>query len=253
MPNPSPDFETHKLMKTPNSSSKPTVFFPDKFPSEKELAKHADFEALLKAYQKEQQKPPIPQKTTKTRLWIGYSVGMAATLAALWFGVQWLFSPIQTQEAQIFNPAQAHTFLVSEDDLQNGERLVYGTEKAATLIAENYFKAPNQKKTFPTTILETNAQPQAETLEHLSLLAQSVKKETPCQKEATKEGQTENYLAFVVDEEGAVSQIEWQGNSDALCQAEKEEKVRQIFSKMPKWKPAQWQGETLAQRFVVPI
>jgi hypothetical protein len=236
-------------MKASNSSSKPTVFFPDKFPSEEDLAQRADFEALLKAYQEAQNKPTIPQKTTRTRLWTTYALGLAATLSALWFGVQWLLAPLQTENAPIFNHAQAQAFLVSENDLQKGQRLVYGNEKATNFIAEVYFQLPHQKKTFPTTILETNAEPQTQTLESISILAQSIKKETPCPKEVN----TENYLAFVVDEKGAVSQIEWQGGSDALCQAEKEEKVRQLFSKMPKWKPAQWQGETLAQRFVVPI
>ncbi len=129
-------------------------------------------------------------------------------------------------------------YSITNKDLETAERLTASISEKVAL------PNPKQGAVITTTILEENASPENASLQQVAqVLKTEMNKENSCKLIASSKTETK-YVAFVVNSQGQVTDIEAQG-----C----EQEAKKVLASFPKWKSGTLQGQHLSQRIVVAI
>ncbi|WP_338764551.1 hypothetical protein WAF17_22100 [Bernardetia sp. ABR2-2B] len=212
--------------------------------SSEKIKSYQDFDALLKEAENNKSK----NEKTKT-VFMSFSnpvFSIAASICLLFVigaGI-WMAQKVNEKSAFIADSIEETqnktdlAYSITNKDLETAERLT------ASLTEKLELPTPKNGTAITTTVLEENASPENASLEQVAqVLKTEMNKENSCKLNSNLAKETK-YVAFVVNSNGKITNIEAQG-----C----EQEARKVLNTFPKWKSGTLQGQHLSQRIVVAI
>ncbi len=215
------------------------IHFNKKSISSEKIKSYQNFDALLK----EVENNNSDQKTKKLSLSFSnpyFSVAASICLLCV-IGMGLFLAQDNTDSKLAENSIEEKTDLaysITNKDLETAERLT------ASISQKIELPTPKNGTAITTTILEENASPENASLQQVAqTLRTEMNKESSCKLTISSQKQSK-YIAFVVNSQGKITNIEAQG-----C----EQEARKVLNSFPKWKSGTLQGQHLSQRVVVAI
>ncbi|WP_291722961.1 energy transducer TonB [Bernardetia sp.] len=198
--------------------------------SSEKIKSYQDFDALLNEVENNNSR-----KKSKT-VFFSFSnpyLSVAASVCLLFVIGMGIFFNQKDNEVIEKNTDLAYS--ITDQDLENAERLT------ASISEKMDLPTPKEGMAITTTILEENASPENASLEQVAQVLKTEMNKNACKISMQQETK---YVAFVVNSQGQITDIEAQG-----C----EQEAKKILSSFPKWKSGTLQGQHLSQRVVVAI
>lgn len=211
-----------------------TIKFNQKPISSEKIKTYQDFDAILNEVEKNKTTKTVFMSFPKSYLSIAASICLVFVIGiGLWLN--------QTSENSLTSSEENQTDLaysITPKDLESAERLT------ASISQKIDLPLPKNGTAITTTVLEENATPENASLEQVAqVLRSEMNKENACKLTSYPAKETK-YIAFVVNSQGQITDIEAQG-----C----EQEARKALNYFPKWKAGTLQGQQLSQRVVVAI
>lgn len=197
--------------------------------SSEKIKSYQDFDALLNEVEKNNNSH---KKTKVVFFSLSNPYFSVAASVCLLFVIGILLN--QT-DSEIVEKNTDLAYSITDKDLENAERLT------ASLSEKIDLPTPKNGTAITTTILEENASPENASLEQVAKVLKTEMNKNAC--EISMQQETK-YVAFVVNSQGQITDIEAQG-----C----EQEAKKILSSFPKWRSGTLQGQHLSQRVVVAI
>ena len=208
-------------------------FNPKPISSEK-IKSYQDFDALLNEVEKNKKTKTVFMSFSNPYFSIAASICLLFIIGA---GV-WITQEVNEKSNFVSDAIENNSDLaysITDQDLEKAERLTASLSKKIEL------PTPKNGTAITTTILEENASPENASLEQVAQVLKTEMNKNACK---VLTAQETKYVAFVVNSQGQITDIEAQG-----C----EQEAKKILSSFPKWKSGTLQGQHLSQRVVVAI